>query len=299
VRSSATPARVFWALIGALTLAGVPPVSFAPVPPRAIVLDVGQGDATLVQGRDAAILVDAGGAGRGRAVVLPALRAAGIRRIDLVVLTHADLDHRGGFLEVLRGVEVERLWVPLGAGFEPAFFPLLAAARAAGTRVEERGAGDRALLVGDLLAVPLWPPPCERTPGRPGCRGPGRNDRSLVVRIDAPSSRILFPGDLEGPGEFALLESEADVRADVLRVPHHGSRSSSSREFLEAVAPAIALASAPCLGRFEMPAPEVTQRLRALGAVLSWTGPSGALAVSLGPKPEVRAWRAAPLDFCG
>lgn len=299
VRASAVRARLFWALAGAVALAAVPPVSFAPGPPRALVLDVGQGDATLVQGRDSAILVDAGGVGRGRTVVLPALRAAGIRRLDLVVLTHADLDHRGGFLEVLGGVDVARLWVPLGAGVEPAFVPLLAAARSAGTRVEERGAGDLAVRVGDLLVVPLWPPRCERTPGRPGCRGSGRNDRSLVVRIDAASTRILFPGDLERAGEFALLESEADVRADVLRVPHHGSRSSSSREFLEAVSPALALASAPCLGRFEMPAPEVAMRLRTVGAALSWTGPSGALVVGLGPARELRPWRAAPLDFCG
>jgi competence protein ComEC len=231
-------------------------------------------------------------------VVLPALRAAGVRRVDLAVLTHADLDHRGGLPEVLAGIRVGRLWIPRGAAGDPALAPLLAAASKAGVAVDERGAGDPPLRVGALDAVPLWPAPCAGDAGSRSCSGSGRNDRSLVVRVDVYGTSVLFPGDLQRAGERALLDAGAGLRARVLMVPHHGSRSSSSSAFLRAVAPEVALASAPCLGRFEMPAPEVTERLLEGGAALHWTGPSGALAVGLGHTLEVRAWRDAPLAFC-
>jgi competence protein ComEC len=298
VRARSLRARVVWVLVGAAALGAFEPTGFVPARPRVVALDVGQGDAAFVQGSAGTILVDAGSPGRGRDVVLPALRAAGIRRVDLVVLTHADLDHRGGLLEVLGGVRVDRLWVPRGAATDRALAPVLAAASAAGVRVAERGAGDLPLRIGELRVTPLWPAPCAAAPTGGGCTGGRRNDRSLVVRVDAPSGRVLFPGDLEAGGERALLESGADLRAEVLLLPHHGSRSSSSASFIRAVAPEVALASAPCLGRFEMPAPEVRARVREIDARLHWTGRSGAVLVRLGRPSEVRGWRATPLDFC-
>jgi competence protein ComEC len=259
LRARRTRTRVVLVLTlsGLLLLAA--PSALRPAPPRVAALDVGQGDAILVQGRGAAVLVDAGPAlpgvfDLGRSTVVPALAALGVRRLDLVVATHADLDHRGGLPAVLRAVPVDALWIPSGGLGEPGFEAVVAAARARAVPVFERGAGSPRARVGDLVVAPLWPPA--------GRGRVARNDGSLVVRIEVAGRRVLLPGDLEAGGEAALVASGADLRADVVMLSHHGSRTSSTALFLQAAAPTIAVASAPCWGRFEMPHPEVLERAR-------------------------------------
>ena len=230
------------------------------------------------------LLVDAGGAfpggDLGRRAVVPALRALGIQRLDLVVASHADLDHRGGLPAVLAALPVGAVWIPAGTAEEPAFARLLEAARARAVPVFERGAGSPTAAIGDLRVTPLWPP------GRSGVRS--RNDSSLVVRVEVGGRRVLLPGDVEAAAEAALVAGGAELRAEVLVLPHHGSRSSSSRAFLEAVAPELAVASAPWQGRFGMPHREVLERARAAGIPVWWTGRDGAVLVGLG-QPLV-AW---------
>jgi len=102
------------------------------------------------------------------------------------------------------------------------------------------------------------------------------------VRITAPGGlRVLLPGDLDARAETQLLALERDARADVLLLPHHGSRGSSSAAFLDAVAPHLAIASAPCRSRFGMPHPEVRARLVERAVPLAWTGRDGALRIAL------------------
>jgi competence protein ComEC len=256
-----------------------------------VVLDVGQGDATLVQGRRAALLVDGANALRegpdlGRSVVRPALAALGVSRLDLLAVTHADLDHRGGVPAVLESLPTVRLWLPAGASADPAFSGLVAAARRRGVRVEERGQGDPPLALGDLRVEVLWPPRAEAA-------GAGRsdNDRSLVLRVAvAGGGRILLPGDVEAAAEAGLLREPDALAADVLKLAHHGSRTSSGEAFLRAVAPSLAIASAPCLGRFGMPHPSVAGRVASAGASLWWTGRDGAVAVGLAPPLVARGF---------
>ena len=137
-----TRTRILWMAAGQLALAVAPPVRVMPAPPRLVSLDVGQGDATLVQGRRGALLVDAGsalpGIDLGRSVVVPALVALGVARLDVVAASHADLDHRGGLPAVLEAVPVGRLWLPRGALGDPGFRELRALARRLG--VLRRGA---------------------------------------------------------------------------------------------------------------------------------------------------------------
>jgi competence protein ComEC len=256
-----------------------PPASFAPLPPRLVAIDVGQGDAILLQGRRAALLVDAGtalegGLDLGERAVVPTLRALGVSRLDLAVVTHADLDHRGGMPALLERIPVAEVWLPFGASREPAYDTLRASARRRGVPVRERGAGSPPLAVGDLRATPLWPPPV----GEPA----SRNDRSLVLRVEVAGRRVLLTGDLEAAGERALLASGLDLRADVLKLGHHGSRTSSSAALLAAVDPKLAVASAACAGRFGMPHPEALARARAAGLPVWWTGRHGAVLVGLG-----------------
>jgi competence protein ComEC len=289
-----TGSRVALALAISAVLALAPPRALRPAEPRVVALDVGQGDALVVQDREAAILIDAGAALRGgfdfgARVVVPALAALGIRELDLVILTHADLDHRGGLPAVLRSVPVRELWLPRAAREDEALHALLAQAHRRGVRVRTRGAGDPAAEFGGIRASPLWPP----ADARPG----SRNDRSLVVRIDVAGQRVLLPGDIEAGAEAELVASGADLRADVLALPHHGSRSSSSVAFLAAVGAGVALVSAPCGGRYAMPHPDVVARARARGMSLWWTGPDGALIVGLSRPLHVTGYAdpAAPL----
>jgi competence protein ComEC len=148
--------------------------------------------------------------------------------------------------------------------------------------VREVGRGSPRRQIGELIVDPLWPPR-ER-----GARE-SRNARSLVVRISVPDgSRILLPGDIDARAEARLLDAETDPRAEVLLLPHHGSRGSSSAAFLDAVAPRLAIASAPCRGRFGMPHPEVRVRLTERAVPLAWTGRDGALVVGLRGPPAAR-----------
>jgi competence protein ComEC len=277
----ATALRAAVAVALAALLAVAPPAPLSPAPPRLVVLDVGQGDAALVQGRGGAVLVDAGPArddfDAGERRVVPALRALGVTRLDLVIATHADLDHRGGLPAVLRGVPVAELWLPFGALGDPGFADTLAAARAAGTRVREAGRGSPRRMAGELVVDPIWPP-------RFGTGS--RNHRSLVVRIAAPGGlRVLLPGDLDATAEAQLVALQSDAHADVLLLPHHGSRGSSSPVFLDAVAPRLAIASAPCRSRFGMPHPDVRARLAERAVPLAWTGRDGALLLALRGPP--------------
>jgi competence protein ComEC len=284
LRAATTAVRAGAALALGALLAIAPPARVAPDPTRIVFLDVGQGDAVLVQSAQAAVLVDGGGSAAagsdvGRRTVLPALRALGVRRLELVAVSHGDLDHRGGIPAVLRGLAVREVWIPFGARADPAFAEIRRAARETGARLRERVAGTRARELAGLAVAPLWPPRQDA--------GASRNDRSLVLRIDAGARRVLLPGDLEAGGEAELLARGADLRADVLKLGHHGSRTSSTAAWLEAVDAAVVVASAPCAGRFAMPHAEVVARARAAGAALWWTGRDGAVRVGLGPRLHV------------
>ncbi len=281
--------------IGASLLAGLlawaPPAALQPPLPRFVVLDVGAGDALLVQGRAANVLVDAGSAlagrfDRGRDAVLPALRALGVRRLDLVVASHADLDHRGGLPAVLAALPVGAVWLPVGSASDPGFADLLAAARAAQVPVRERGRDHPAVALGDLRIVSLWPP---------GSGDTARNERSLALRVEVGPHRLLLLGDL-GRAENGLLDRAAELRADVLVLPHHGSRGSSGSELLAAVRPSLAIVSAPCRGR--LPHPAALARARSAGASLWWTGRDGAVFIALGERLAALPF-AAPRRGCG
>ncbi len=292
VRARRLTARLGCAALSCLLLALARPAAIDPEPPRAVFLDVGQGDATLVQGREATLLVDAGlalpdGLDLGRITVLPALAALGVRRLDLLIVTQRDADHRGGVPAVLRGLPVRAVWVPPGASSDPAFAEIREAARSRAVSVEEVGAGTAPLWIGDLRVTPLWPPPYAAPESS--------NNRSLVVRVEVGNTSLLLPGDVEAAAEQGLVASGASLRSDVLKLAHHGSRTSSIASLLAAVAPRLAIASAPCTGRFGMPHPEVVERLDEAGVRWQWTGRDGAVLVALAPELAARGFAAESL----
>jgi competence protein ComEC len=239
----------------------------APHDLRVTVLDVGQGDASLVDlPNGEAMLVDGGGLvgspiDTGRTVIIPLLRARRRARLAVVVLSHPHPDHFGGLLSALEKVDVGEFWdtgqgEAEGAG--PAYAELLAALRARGVSIvrppslcgRPRSFG-RARV--DVLA------PC---PGPEAFVNP--NDNSFVLRIAVGERAALLVGDAERAEERTLIDASPEMlRADFLKVGHHGSRTSSSVEFIAAVSPRDAAISCGVRNRFGHPHPLT---LRALAA---------------------------------
>jgi competence protein ComEC len=261
-------------------------------------LDVGQGDAAVVQFPGGhAMLIDGGGTydgafDPGARIVEPFLRAEGILRLDLVALSHPHPDHMGGLHRVLQRFEVNALWTSGDDGHNPDYRTLLA--EAAERRIPTPAPASRTLGDGGAPALiePLGPfvsqPGGRERIGPP--EGASVNDASLVLRVARAGRAVLFSGDLEGPGEGELcgrVEAGQIIAADVLKVPHHGSRTSSSEELLSAVHPRVAVISLGWLNRFHFPRPEVIERYRRRGIRILRTDQVGAITLTLGPGGEL------------
>jgi competence protein ComEC len=241
----------------------------APRPPAGefelLAADVGQGNAVLVRTATQTLVYDAGpGYSRetdaGQRVLVPLLRAWD-ERVHLLVLSHRDSDHTGGAVAVLRMQPMARLL----ASLEPAH-PL------GQLRTIEACAAGQAWEWDGVRFEVLHPAPGEHaTPAKP-------NAASCVLRIATPRAAVLLAGDIEKAQEAALLRAQAFLRADLLLVPHHGSKTSSTDAFLAAVRPSVALVQAGYRNRFGHPAPEVVQRYARHGIALSASPRCGAAA---------------------
>jgi competence protein ComEC len=226
------------------------------------VLDVGQGTAAVVRTRRHALLYDAGprfsdNFDAGSAAVVPYLRAQGVRYLDMLVVSHSHDDHQGGVESVLREISARTVL----AG-EPDRYP--AALPPAGSCAR----GQRWRWDGVDFEI-LWPPPdagAMRT-----------NNVSCVLRITAPGGSILLPGDIEREAERSLWQEGALAPVDILLLPHHGSRTSSTPPFVMAVRPRYAVATADYRNRYGFPGKEVAGRYREAGASMLVTGYTGAV----------------------
>jgi competence protein ComEC len=225
-------------------------------------LDVGQGDSLLLTDGRRALLVDGGGwrhGDFGGRVLLPALLAEGVARLDVAVLTHPDVDHCGGLVDLASYLPIDEVWMAPGEEAEPCAAALAAAP---GPRL-------RHLAAGDLRSVGTWRF-AVLNPRREGAGGGSDNDGSLVLAASALGRRALLTGDVEARGEGAMvgrLEAAAGGgRFDVLKVAHHGSRTSSTPPLLAAVRPRLALVSVGLGNPYGHPAPDVVARLRRAGA---------------------------------
>ncbi|MBY0397358.1 MAG: MBL fold metallo-hydrolase, partial [Thermoleophilia bacterium] len=300
-------AAILWLVLGGIGLVPIRETRFARERPRIVFFDVGQADAALVETRDAAWLIDSGpGAedGSGGGTVLRGLRALGVDRLDGLVITHGDLDHRGGARRLLAALEVGELWLPALARPDPHLTRLAAEARARGVRVVWAGAGARIRSGRSLVLEVLWPPraaPGPRTtPGREGrgfmdvesVAGRARNEGSIVLRAGIDGHGALFMADVGMRVEQALQARDAPLRAEILKLGHHGSRQSSAPAFLEAVGAPLVLVSAPCGAMRGLPSPVALERVRASGSALAWTGRDGAVAIAWTAegKRVTRAW---------
>jgi competence protein ComEC len=258
------------------------PEKLSPGELRLTVLDVGQGLAVVVRTREHALLYDSGPAftdqiDAGGRIVVPYLRAAGVSRLDGMIVTHEDSDHSGGALSVLQAMPV---------GWLASSLPKDHAIRVAATRSWLCGAGERWQWDGVSFEF-LHPQPADYNDS-----GAKDNDRSCVLRIVSPYGGVLLPGDIEKRSESRLLQSSGNLRADLLIAPHHGSRTSSTPEFVHAVAPGLTVFSVGYRNRFGHPHPAVVARYRQAGSRMLRTDLSGALVIGMTPVGvEVQGWR--------
>jgi competence protein ComEC len=234
---------------------------------RVVFLDVGQGDSTFIRTpAGKTILVDGGGTPSwsklsydpGREEIVPFLRREGVKALDFVVISHPHGDHIGGFLEVFRRIPVRNLLDPGLDHDEPEYPALLKLAREKKTNYEVVGEGD----------VLNWDPAL-----RVEVLAPSRdfefthlNDNSVVLKITYGEVSFLLTGDVEKEGEARLVKKHKnDLRADVLKVAHHGSRTSTTPRFIDAVRPKTAVISCGRNNLFKHPHPEVVSRLQSRG----------------------------------
>ena len=243
---------------------------------RVVFLDVGQGDATLIQLPDRRnVLVDAGGlAGNafdvGDRVVAPTLRALGVRHIDTMVLTHGDPDHIGGAPAILPAFSPRVIWEGVPVPPHAALRELTALAAASGISWRTVVAGDRERDGGVDIRV-LHPPAPEWERQRV------RNEDSIVLELRLGDVAIVLPGDIGREGEDAVAPRLSRAPLTVLKAPHHGSASSSTPPFLEAVQPAAVVFSEGRGNRFGHPAPVVLDRYRQRHALIFRTDEDGAV----------------------
>jgi competence protein ComEC len=253
-----------------------------PLPPapgafRVTVLDVGQGLAVLVQTHAHALLYDTGPryndtADAGNRIIVPMLRATGIRALDALIVSHQDSDHSGGALSVLQTVPVGTL-----ASSMSGQNAIVAAQRARGAQAQTCVAGVRWAWDGVQFDT-LYP--FEATYLEPRIK---TNDLSCVVRVSGTAGSTLLTGDIEARAESALLAyDEAALRSDLLIVPHHGSRTSSTPAFIAAVHPAVAVYTPGYRNRFGHPRPEVVARYAAAGIRTYRTDYDGAISFAFG-----------------
>lgn len=272
-------------------------------------LDVGQGDAIVIQAPDGSVtLIDGGGSlewgdhgGRGgsasgaggpdpgRTVVVPYLRWARIGRLERIIVTHAHADHVGGLATVLAAVPVGEVIEPGepealgGEAVGPAYARFRRALDAEGVARRTVRYGDTLDLGGGLTAAVLGPPEQPHNGTRSDL-----NSNSIVLRLQYGRWRALLTGDMEAAAEDWLLGSGLDLRVHVLKVAHHGSNYSTQPRWLAATGPEVAVISAGRRNPFGHPGAATLARLAAAGACTLRTDAGGAVSVTT----DGRRWKA-------
>ena len=258
-------------------------------------LDVGQGDSALVTMPDGTtLLVDGGGRPSflqtskddtatepqesqtrsiGEAVVSEYLWWRGLDHVDYILATHADADHIDGLNDVAQNFRVRNAFVARMPSDDLEYSRFAHTLTATKTPVEVIQAGD-VMRFGSVEAIVLWPPAVENADA------PSRNNDSLVLRLQYGQRAVLLTGDIETGAENAMLRASENLRVDVVKVPHHGSRTSSTEPFVLAARPSVAIISVGQTSVFGHPHKEVVERWQVSGAEVLTTGRCGTITVT-------------------
>jgi competence protein ComEC len=247
---------------------------------RIVVLDVGQGDAILVEGsRGNRMLIDGGPDPDRLLVALDERLPPWTRTIDALVLTHPHEDHVAGLALLLERYQIRRIYEPGMRGPGPGYVAWSRALEKQGISSGRLSTGDR-LALDDARLTVLWP---DRgaVPQEPADTGTGINNVSIVFLGEVDGRRFLLAGDIEQEID-PILVSRGLPHVDLLKVAHHGSRTSSTDPFLDALRPSVAIASAGLGNPYGHPAPSTIARIKAHGARVLRTDQDGTVEVRLG-----------------
>jgi competence protein ComEC len=276
--------RTLLSLLLLLCVAFAPAVASAP---RAndklevFVLDIGQGDSTLIVSPTGKIvLVDTGDTGNGGNITGAIRHATGGEcRIDLFVVSHPHSDHMGSAVPVMKACKVATV---LDSGYPHTtvgYEKYLKAVEASGARYIKAEPGQDFDMGGGAKITVLAPsqPYFKQSELRSGANPPNAN--SVVMRLDHGEFSMLFTGDAEAETEARMMEKGASLKADVLKVGHHGSRYATSEEFLKAVNPDAATISCGSVNKYGHPTPEALKRLKGEGVKVYRTDLQGVIRI--------------------
>ena len=232
-------------------------------------LDVGQGDCTIVLCDGEAMVIDGGPASASQFVYSYIRNTLGLQHIDYVISTHPHLDHVYGLSAVLNAAPVDLILTPVLEWDSKAFSSMLMYAEAQGTPLSVPQEGDTLKLGGATITIlHCWPEALEY--GR-------TNDSSIVTRIDYGEISFIITGDAEDWSEYMMIDASYALKADVLRVSHHGSNTGSTMKFLQAVHPEYAVISVGKDNGYGHPHTEVLERLNEIGAKVLRTDELGTI----------------------
>lgn len=252
-------------------------------------INVGQGDATLIElpYRQAVILVDTGGLLRfeqevwkegrtfevGREVLVPYIKGLGINQIDTLILSHADADHVEGAEEILQELNIQHIHISPNSWRDAAMTDVLQEAQHQRIAVSEQLAGQQ-WTIGATQFSYLSPTDTQYD----------GNDDSLVLLMQANEHRILLTGDVEQQGEQQLLANYPSLlqKLAVLKAGHHGSKTSSTQQFIDVTMPRVAIFTAGRNNRYNHPHPDVVERFQRAQSYMWTTGTDGTLKITVG-----------------
>jgi len=273
-------------IVAAFFLVRVTPVESDSGKLRLDFYSVGQGEASLITFPNGKrMLIDGGGSFRdggldpGERLLAPAFWRRGIDRLDYLVLTHPHPDHLNGLLFLARNFPVGEFWESGIHDGNSEYLALKKILKEKGVPIRRIDASAMPISLGGVTIEPLSP---RSSFSVAGIAGSGNlNEASLVFRLRYGDFSVLFTGDIGKETEKRLMEESSDLRCTVLKVPHHGSRNSSSEHFLEATSPECGLVSAGYRNRFRLPAAETLLRLRRRGIPIYRTDLDGTITIIL------------------
>ena len=230
--------------------------TFIPKPFTITMLDVGQGDSIVGINKDGVFLIDGGGSNTfntGESVVLPYLKSKGIQTIDFVFVSHNDTDHIKGIIEIVDKIKIKNLFLPINNSTDENYETLLTKAKAENIPIHFVKSGDKLNLGKDLSFDILHP--------NINFLNNEDNNNSIVLKLTYKNNSMLFTGDVEKEGENFMLDNNLDLLADILKVSHHGSKTSSTQNFIDSVKPKDALISCKENNKYNHPSEETLKTL--------------------------------------
>lgn len=241
-------------------------------------VDVGQGDCTFIRtafGKN--LLVDGGEEEYGKNVLMPYLLDRGVSSIDYMIVSHFDSDHVGGLFYILKNMDVKNVLIGMQYEYNKNFSDFLKLVKEKNIRLKILKLGDNFAIDKSLCMEVLWPPSKKMIDEN------GINNNSLVFKLNNVEFSCLFTGDIEEIAEREILKYYKNdlkkLNSDVIKVPHHGSNTSSSLDFLEAVQPKVCIIEVGKKNRFGHPNDEIIERYENINCKIYRTDEMGEITI--------------------